>query len=54
MDLDRLWRRLGVAMTDGEVRYDDAAELAWVRPLIIWGGGERPAPISADGFLGGG
>jgi hypothetical protein len=54
MDLDRLWRRLGVSVTGGEVHYDDAAELAWMRPLIIWGGGDRPAPISADGFLGGG
>lgn len=54
VDLDRLWRRLGVSLRDGDVRYDDAAELAWLRPLIIWGGDGRPAPISAGGFVGGG
>ena len=54
LDLDRLWRRLGVSLADGKIRYDDAAELAWLRPLIIWGGTTRPAPISAGGFLGGG
>ncbi|WP_119304038.1 gluzincin family metallopeptidase [Dongia deserti] len=51
MDLDQLWRRLGVSVADGAIRYDDAAELAWLRPLIIWGGTARPAPISASGFL---
>ncbi|MGH6892476.1 MAG: hypothetical protein ACREEP_09485 [Dongiaceae bacterium] len=55
MDLDQLWRRLGVSMAEGGgIRYDDGAELAWLRPLIIWGGQDRPAPISASGFLGGG
>ncbi|HEX6118181.1 MAG TPA: hypothetical protein VFZ03_01945, partial [Dongiaceae bacterium] len=55
MDLDRLWRRLGVSMADGgAIRYDNKAELAWLRPLIIWGGAEHPAPISAGGFLDGG
>lgn len=54
MDLDRLWRRLGVALDQGAIRYDDAAELAWLRPLIIWGGTTHPAPISAGGFFGGG
>jgi hypothetical protein len=54
MDLDRLWRRLGVSLMDGVVHYDDSAELAWLRPLIIWGGTTRPAPISAGGFYGGG
>jgi hypothetical protein len=54
MDLDRLWRRLGVSMDGDAIRYDDAAELAWLRPLIIWGGTIHPAPISASGFLGGG
>lgn len=53
--LSQIWDRLGVALTaDGEVRYDDSAELAWLRPLIIWGGTERPAPISAEGFHQGG
>jgi hypothetical protein len=54
MDLDALWRRLGVALDGGTVRYDDTAELAWLRPLIIWGGGARPAPIPAGGFFSGG
>jgi hypothetical protein len=54
MNLDRLWRRLGVSMAKGgAIRYDDNAELAWLRPLIIWGGKTRPAPISASGFFGG-
>jgi hypothetical protein len=54
MDLDRLWRRLGVSLVDGKIQYDSNAELAWLRPLIIWGGATRPAPIPADGFYGGG
>jgi hypothetical protein len=55
MDLDRLWRRLGVSLVEGgAIRYDEAAELAWLRPLIIWGGTTHPAPISAGGFFGGG
>jgi len=54
IDLDQLWHRLGVSLMDGRIRYDDAAELAWLRPLIIWGGATRPAPIPADGFYGGG
>ena len=54
MDLDRMWRRLGVSMEGNDVRYDDDAELAWLRPLIIWGGGAHPAPIPAGGFYSGG
>jgi hypothetical protein len=54
MDLDRLWRRLGVSMEGDVVRYDDSAELAWLRPLIIWGGTIHPAPIPASGFFSGG
>jgi hypothetical protein len=54
MDLDRLWRRLGVSMDNDTVRYDDSAELAWLRPLIIWGGATHPAPIPAGGFYSGG
>ncbi len=51
MDLDETWRRLGVAMAaDGAIAYDDTAELAWVRPLILWGGPKRPEPISSAGF----
>lgn len=53
--LSQIWDMLGVALTaDGRVRYDDRAELAWLRPLIIWGGAERPAPIPATGFHQGG
>jgi hypothetical protein len=54
MDLDRLWRRLGVSLEGDTVRYDDNAELAWLRPLIIWGGTTHPAPIPASGFYSGG
>jgi hypothetical protein len=54
MDLDRLWRRLGVSIEGNVVRYDDSAELAWLRPLIIWGGTTHPAPIPASGFFSGG
>jgi hypothetical protein len=54
MDLDQLWRRLGVSMEGGVVRYDDSAELAWLRPLIIRGGAAQPAPIPASGFYSGG
>jgi hypothetical protein len=55
MDLNRLWRRLGVSLAEGgAIRYDDGAELAWLRPLIIWGGTTHPEPISANGFFAGG
>jgi hypothetical protein len=54
MDLDQLWRRLGVSLDGDMVRYDDSAELAWLRPLIIWGGTTHPAPVSAGGFYSGG
>jgi hypothetical protein len=55
IDIDRLWQRLGVSMAEGgAIHYDDKAELAWLRPLIIWGGTTHPAPISANGFYSGG
>ena len=55
MSLDEIWQKLGVTLSeDGKITYDDSAELAWLRPLIIWGGAERPAPISATGFFSGG
>ena len=55
MELDMLWKRLGVSMAEGgAIHYDDKAELAWLRPLIIWGGTTHPKPISAGGFFGGG
>jgi hypothetical protein len=54
MDLDGLWRRLGISIEGDAVHYDDSAELAWLRPLIIWGGNTHPAPIPASGFFSGG
>ena len=55
MTLDEIWQKLGVTLSeDGKITYDDSAELAWLRPLIIWGGAEHPAPISATDFLSGG
>jgi len=55
MTLDEIWRKLGVTLSeDGEITYDDSAELAWLRPLIIWGGTDHPAPIPATGFYKGG
>jgi hypothetical protein len=53
--LSQIWNLLGVALTaDGRISYSDQAELAWLRPLIIWGGTTRPAPIPATGFQQGG
>jgi hypothetical protein len=50
-DLSQIWDKLGVTLTaDGHIHYDDNAESAWVRPLIIWDGAARPAPIPATGF----
>ncbi|MDX1434074.1 MAG: hypothetical protein R3286_16650 [Gammaproteobacteria bacterium] len=40
VDLDALWRELGVVATDGGVRLDDDAPLAWVRRAIVAGDGE--------------
>ena len=38
VDLDALWRRLGVVRgADGQVRLDDSAPLAWVRRAIADG-----------------
>ncbi len=55
MSLDEIWRKLGVTLSEvGKIIYDDSAELAWLRPLIIWGGAEHPAPIPATGFFSGG
>ncbi len=55
MSLDETWRRLGVTLLeDGKIAYDDSADLAWLRPLIVWGGVEHPAPIPATGFFSGG
>jgi hypothetical protein len=52
LDLAALWRRLGVSLgSDGKIAYAQESELAWVRPLIIWGGQDRPEPISSAGFF---
>ncbi len=46
LDLDDLWRRLGVAIgADGGVRYDDSAPLAAVRRAIVWGKDRYWTPI---------
>jgi hypothetical protein len=37
VDLDALWKRLGVVMHDGKITFDDAAPLAAVRRAITAG-----------------
>jgi hypothetical protein len=55
LSLDEIWQKLGVTLSeDGKINYDDSAELAWLRPLIIWGGTEPPTQIPAAGFYTGG
>jgi hypothetical protein len=39
--LDELWRRLGVEMKDGRVRFDDKAPLAAIRRAMTEGAGSR-------------
>jgi len=34
VDLDQLWTELGIERVDGGLRFDDAAELAWLREAI--------------------
>ena len=49
-DLDALWARLGVSLTNGEIRFDDTAPLAAVRDAILSGGPNaqwQPVPIPA-------
>lgn len=49
-DLDALWTRLGVSLTNGEIRFDDTAPLAAVRDAILSGGPDaqwQPVPIPA-------
>ncbi|MBM3601660.1 MAG: hypothetical protein FJX35_25985 [Alphaproteobacteria bacterium] len=43
VELDALWRRLGVVREGGEVRLVDAPE-AWLRDAILWGGTAGPPP----------
>ncbi|HWA47091.1 MAG TPA: hypothetical protein VG742_02400 [Dongiaceae bacterium] len=55
ISLDEIWQKLGVTLSeDGKIAYDDSAELAWLRPLIIWGGTEPPTQIPTAGFYTGG
>lgn len=37
VDLDALWKKLGVALVDGKVKYDDTAPLASVRKAMVSG-----------------
>ena len=41
VDLDGIWRELGVGEHDGELRYDDTARQAEIRKVFVLG---RPAP----------
>jgi hypothetical protein len=34
VEIERLWRRLGIERTGGRITFDDAAPLAWVRKAI--------------------
>ena len=43
LDLDDLWRRLGVRLDANQVVYDDTAPLAAMRKLIMMGDPRRPA-----------
>jgi hypothetical protein len=49
LDLDALWRDLGIRKTDsGGIVFDDAAPLADARRAIVWGGaGRQWAPVGA-------
>ena len=38
-DVAALWKRLGISLAQGNVRYDDSAPLAWVRRAMV-----APAP----------
>lgn len=44
VDLDRLWRDLGVQLVDGDIRIDDRAPLAMVRESIVRGAPVRALP----------
>ncbi|MCU1331178.1 MAG: hypothetical protein JWM08_170, partial [Candidatus Angelobacter sp.] len=34
VDLEQLWKKLGIAMTDGKVTFDDKAPEAYIRQAI--------------------
>ncbi len=42
VDLARLWKELGVSMSDGEVRFDDGAPLAAIRTAMVANGAHHP------------
>src|SRR5262249_8449438 len=44
VDLDRLWKRLGVAASGASGAFDEQAELAWTRRAIV-----GRAPIANQG-----
>ena len=48
VDLDALWRELGVHIESGRVRFDDAAPLAVVRRAIT---APHPAPVGASDLV---
>jgi hypothetical protein len=48
VDLDGLWRQLGVQVRGGAVEFDDAAPLAAIRRAIT-AGAVQAAPVSASG-----
>jgi hypothetical protein len=52
VDLDALFRRLGVRLEDGQIRFDEAAELARVRRLMLAPETETPEPRAHDGQTG--
>lgn len=42
LDLDGLWKELGVSTSGGEVRFDDRAPLAGIRTAMVVNGANRP------------
>jgi hypothetical protein len=47
VDLDELWRRLGVAVTDQQVSFNDAAPLAWLRRALTAGPSTRQTAVQS-------
>jgi hypothetical protein len=52
VDLDALFRRLGVRLEDGQVRFDEEAELAEVRRRLLVPEPDAPEPRAHDGQTG--
>jgi predicted metalloprotease with PDZ domain len=44
VDLDSMWRQLGVSATPAGIRFDDAAPLAWIRRQMSSRGTASPPP----------